>query len=68
MALSYLGLQQAHPHNKAPAQEKAEVNLTLVQLSVITPAPCVEEAAVQLRCTCGFVSTEPTDIDNHLAE
>ena len=68
VALSYLGLQQARLRNKAPAREKAEVDLALVQLGVITPAPCVEEAAVQFRCTCGFVSTEPADIKDHLAE
>ena len=47
MALSYLGLQQVRLCNKALAREKAEVNLTLVQLGVITLAPCVEEVVVQ---------------------
>ena len=67
VALSYLGLQQARLRNKATAKEKAEVDLALVGLGVVSPAPCIqEEPAVQFQCTCGFSSDEPVDVDSHL--
>ena len=68
VACSYLGLQQARLRNKAPAQEKAEVNLALIELGVVSPAPCVaSEPEVGFKCTCGFASVDPEKVEGHLA-
>ena len=43
VALSYLGLQQARLRNKAMAKEKPKVDLALVGLGVVSPAPCIQK-------------------------
>ena len=42
VARSYLGLQQARLRNMAPAKEKAEVDLALMELGVVSPAPLLQ--------------------------
>ena len=67
-ARTYIGLEQARVRNKRTAAARSEADAALIQLGVVSPAPCIEEEelAVQLQCTCGFSSDEPADVGSHL--
>jgi hypothetical protein len=68
-ARAFIGLEQAHLRNKQTAAARSEADAALVQLGVVSPAPCLEsELEVQLKCSCGFSSTDPAAVEAHLAD